>query len=828
MGHQHTFIEVQNRLLKLYRGVGKQAAPAQDQIRTELSKVRDLVRTSGSNGTLDTYHRFLDLMSIRVPGLAQDASLRLTKADLRTPSIERPRQVITQSAGKGVAAKPARLGPIAQKGIPGISLVTCCMNRNENLLKALPSWLQHQEINEVVIVDWSSDTPVSDELTRSGIRDSRIRVVRVDGEPRWILSYAFNVGFRIAQYDQILKVDADIVVAKDFFARNVLQEGHFIAGNWRKAAANQAYVNGFFFAPRAALHAVGGFNEFISTYGWDDDDIYHRMMLAGFHRSDVADGCIHHLDHSDEERLGAPAHETSAKSAADVIMAETGYKIRRNRYIANVMPYWKDNSTQVGFDMIVSGGEDVRLVRDAWVPSALPPHVDRQADFIALWENASWRLGPRIRMLEEPALRQLLKKPLEAITPLDIELAIFTPDKACALAAPYCVLRIPDLPLALKNEHSAKRVQRALAALASRGNTVGVQLVVQSPLSFWPGGISDSIRAIPLLPSWVKIGNVPPGCLDELLSGKAQPAETALIEMRACDVCGQFATTPPSVMIARHKFYIDVQHGLGNRLRAIGSAAAIAEATDRELVIVWQPDDHCDCRFSDLFDYEGAVIEESFIQNADHCDIHNYMAIEGGEKNALIRSEQMGDIYARSAFVLNSPHSDWARENRFIRSLTPVEAVLQLVNSVRQPNDVAAHVRMEGGRKDQHLPYESTSNWTEQDHDLIDHWRSKSHFSHFMARIDVLIKEGKADRIFIAADRPETYDEFRLAYSDRLAWLERSLFDRSAEQLQYALADAILLSRTPLLLGSTWSSFSELAQRLSHGKLTVEMSGKHF
>ena len=39
----------------------------------------------------------------------------------------------------------------------------------------------------------------------------------LEGEPRWILSYAFNIGFRAASCRQILKCDADIVVDPRFF-----------------------------------------------------------------------------------------------------------------------------------------------------------------------------------------------------------------------------------------------------------------------------------------------------------------------------------------------------------------------------------------------------------------------------------------------------------------------------------------------------------------------------------------------------------------------------------------------------------------------------------
>ena len=135
---------------------------------------------------------------------------------------------------------------------------------------------------------------------------------------------------------------------------------------------------------------------------------------------------------------------------------------------------------------------------------------------------------------------------------------------------------------------------------------------------------------------------------------------------------------------------------------------------------------------------------------------------------------------------------------------------------------------MEGGTQAEHLAYEATSNWTAEDHAKIDEWRGKSHFRHFLNRIDALIAAGRAERIFLAADMPATYDEFRFHYGDRLAHLPRSLYDRSAEQLHYALADAILLSRSPLLLGSTWSSFSELAMRLAPVPMVIEMSGRDF
>ena len=270
------------------------------------------------------------------------------------------------------------------------------------------------------------------------------------------------------------------------------------------------------------------------------------------------------------------------------------------------------------------------------------------------------------------------------------------------------------------------------------------------------------------------------------------------------------------------KIYVDAQHGVGNRLRAIGSAAVMARALRRDLVIVWQPDHHCGCAFRDLFDYDGAVLEESFLEHADGMACFNYMEAEAGsEKNALIEDPGPKDIYFRSAYAANSPHTNWHAENRFIRNLRPVSRVLDLVASAPTPNNVGVHVRMIGGKGYEHLPYESLENWTEEGHREIDKWRKATHYDLFAAKLDEMIAAGTLNRFFLAADNPETYEVFRDRYGERVSYLPREHFDRSAEQLVYALADVILLSRTPLLLGSGWSSFTELAVRMS--PLNVEL-----
>jgi hypothetical protein len=135
---------------------------------------------------------------------------------------------------------------------------------------------------------------------------------------------------------------------------------------------------------------------------------------------------------------------------------------------------------------------------------------------------------------------------------------------------------------------------------------------------------------------------------------------------------------------------------------------------------------------------------------------------------------------------------------------------------------------MAGGKAFEHLPWESVENWTRKGHEEVAYWRERSHYSNFLSRVDALLDAGDVSTLFLAADLPETYSVFEERYGDKIAFINRTVNDRSAEQLRYALADAILLSRSERLLGSTWSSFSELAMRLAVVPLTVEMSGKDF
>jgi hypothetical protein len=688
------YLALSKHLLSLYReSTGHPNGERRDQIISEVAGIAEKVGPIPQGTDRSILERYLRLIGLRLKARSLSAGL------------------------------PDFLGPITPTGDSGVSVVTCAMNRTANLLRALPSWLAHPEISEVIIVDWGSSEPVYKTLQEKKITDPRVRVVEVSGVARWVLSYAFNIGFRLANFEKILKVDADIVLSSDFFKLNGLpQDNEFIAGNWRNAKEGQGFVNGFFFSPKRALAEVGGFNEFITTYGWDDDDLYERLEARGQKRKDVAPDTVTHLDHTDEERTGLKA--TEELTARDELLASTRFMIQRNRIMVKKLPAWSKDDKPLPLSYLASQARLTKL--EAKQPeTTVPRDVYESATEEMLQEITAWDFGPQVRHISKPIFDRMMELPRSALTKTLFEQAASGQE------------------FSKKSERQSSRV--------------------------------------------------------------------------------------PALIGIKKRIFIDPQHGLGNRMRAIGSAAAIARATDRELVIVWEPDHHCDCEFTDLYDYSGPIETERFIDHAKSALIYNYMEIEGGKKNQLIENILSKDTYVRSAFVLNHPSSNWDGENIFIKSLIPADPVAQLVGSVKQPYDLAAHVRMEAGKGLDKNSYDRPEdNWSEAEHKLIQEWRAKSHYLNFIKRIQDLKKEKKVSSLFLAADIEETYSSFGREFGASLRWLRRDSYDRSREQLLYALADAILLSKSPILLASGWSSFSELAMRLAEPGLKVEMSGKDF
>jgi len=711
----------------------------------------------------------------------------------------------------------------AEALLSGVTLVTCCRDRSVNLCLALPTWLALPGINEVVVVDWTSERPVVSDLVAAGLTDPRIRVVRVADEPRWVLTRAFNLGFRLARYDRILKVDADIQLEPGFLESNLLQKGQFCAGNWRLAMPGQAFVNGCFYIHHADLMRVNGFNEYLTSYGWDDDDLYERLVAAGLVRCDVAPGSLHHLAHDDVART-LPVQ--TGQTGWDDLRAQWMFAIRANRFVASIMPQWAPGQRGAEY-LTCEGDAPLTLRRVAQSGVSLPPHQRRRAETLAAYEMLGWRVGPRVHDLSARMLDLLLCAcRWEAITALHVELMLAGANMATVVAPRHLVA-----DLVLPALQARPEVQAALCRLLQAAADATGRVLVLRARRVPPG--MAALGHVPQIPARHPLGEVTDITLEQSLNDAQTPVLRVVIGPDEMDALFPRPAPPVAPVVIRPgagRIYVDAQHGLGNRLRAIASAGAIAQATGRKLVVIWEPDVHCGARFADLFAPGPAVIEQGFAgeARARGMDLLDYMEVEPeAQKGAPLILTEGRDAYLRSAYVIAHDASHWASEAAVLRAWRPVAAVQALVAGM-PPCDVGLHIRAAGAPGDVLAPHDAPTNWSAESHVAIQHARGQSQPARFVAPLEAIWRHSPKARVFLAADRPETYALFDRLYGARITWLARDTWDRSASQMQYALADALLLARARHLLGSNWSSFSELALRLSVRVRRYERSGIDF
>lgn len=272
---------------------------------------------------------------------------------------------------------------------------------------------------------------------------------------------------------------------------------------------------------------------------------------------------------------------------------------------------------------------------------------------------------------------------------------------------------------------------------------------------------------------------------------------------------------------------INLQFGLGNRLRALASALLIAKISGWHLKVVWESDLHCGAEFNDLFETDFDLVDPLGDDEMSECEVYNYMDNDKRRSKKLtIDLESKRDIYIISAFSLDYPGRDIEKENVLLRTLKFSEKVERIVNNYNVSDTIGVHIRMGGGKNHSTDRWDSDEFWDQEAKKLMYHWRDKSHYSAFINEMDQLLSDDPELRFFLATDMRSTYNILADRYQDRIIYVERNCFDRSKQQQIYALADMVLLSKSKWIIGSYWSTFTEIAQRLGNKK--VRLSGIDF
>ena len=174
------------------------------------------------------------------------------------------------------------------------------MNRREHLLATasrVSAWEHH---GEHVIVDWSSTEPLHREALPL---DARVRLLRVEGESRWNLCRAYNFAVSQCRGEWVLKLDADAWPTEAFDPQwpGLRQGGR--RGAVCAFGSGPEGRKGQFLIERQLFEAVGGFNELLVGYGFDDKDLLARLrQYSGESAEWLPQAWIGVIAHSDAER----------------------------------------------------------------------------------------------------------------------------------------------------------------------------------------------------------------------------------------------------------------------------------------------------------------------------------------------------------------------------------------------------------------------------------------------------------------------------------------------------------------------------------------------
>ena len=177
------------------------------------------------------------------------------------------------------------------------------MNRTDRAIQCLNSWHNHNMVDEIVLVDWNSERPLSE---ISEIKSMpKLNLIRVDNKKEFNLGQAYNLGILSAKNELILKIDIDhILNQKDFFvfiqkSIQSVQNKKYITGR----GESKAWYYGFAFFTKASFIEAGLFNENLSGWGYDNEDLYNRMNNNLKEIPIQLKPFVFHLSHGDDLRV---------------------------------------------------------------------------------------------------------------------------------------------------------------------------------------------------------------------------------------------------------------------------------------------------------------------------------------------------------------------------------------------------------------------------------------------------------------------------------------------------------------------------------------------
>jgi len=176
-----------------------------------------------------------------------------------------------------------------------VSIISAVKDRKEHLLSSYESWCACECVSEVVIVDWGSEEPISE-----FIKSDKVKIIRVNPDhcKYWSFSQSYNLAARMCSADYIALMNADeVILEPDVFCCipvPLAKDKLFYEGTL--SGSEKAHGVYFLYISKRLFWEVGGFNEKLVGYGYEDVDIRNRLQKFGAEGKAV-DIAIEHIKH---------------------------------------------------------------------------------------------------------------------------------------------------------------------------------------------------------------------------------------------------------------------------------------------------------------------------------------------------------------------------------------------------------------------------------------------------------------------------------------------------------------------------------------------------
>lgn len=153
------------------------------------------------------------------------------------------------------------------------------MNRTDRIVSCLSSWLNFDNINDIVLVDWSSKKNILEDQTVNDCikNNSIINLIRIDNEKYFSQSKAYNVAIKNTINDNVLKIDIDHILTSNKLPQMLGRLTPKLTTNFYCCEHVTLEHWGICFFQKNAFYQIGMYNEKLTGWGYDDQDFYYRL-----------------------------------------------------------------------------------------------------------------------------------------------------------------------------------------------------------------------------------------------------------------------------------------------------------------------------------------------------------------------------------------------------------------------------------------------------------------------------------------------------------------------------------------------------------------------